>query len=188
METSKLKWLSENQRGCFLCVLINPPKCHYRFRDRNGWNQYQIATFSHNHEMEAPSKQRILQTPCSSRCWQSSVGWVKCSKPDNILWPGDPGDRCTDKWEAQGPVGKFLLGSDPLFYFSPLVIMCLAFVLGFSVCKVLSHVLCLPNLKDSSWIRCFGISRGGSATQTSLMICSISNIRWLMGLGLEYRF
>ena len=151
METNKLKWISENQRGCFLCVLINPPRCSYRFRDRIGWNQYQIATFSHNHEMEAPSKQHNPQTPRSSRCWQSSVGWVKCSEPDSvqarISWPGVPGDRCTDKCEAWGPAGKFLLGSDPLFSLSPLLLMFLASVLGFSVCKVLSHVLCLPSLR-----------------------------------------
>lgn len=150
METNKLKWISENQRGCFVCVLINPPRCSYRFRDRIGWNQYHIATFSHNHEMEAPSKQHNQQTPRSSRCWQSSVGWVKCSEPDSlqtrILWPGVPGDRYTDKREAQGPVGKFLLGSDPLFSLPPLVLRGERSVLGFSVCKVLSLVLCLPSL------------------------------------------
>lgn len=58
-------------------------------------------------------------------CWLSRVQWAR-----QRLMARWPRGQCTGKWEAQGPVGKFLVGSDPLFYFSPLVIMFLAICIG----------------------------------------------------------
>lgn len=188
METSKLKWLSENQRDCFLFALINPPRMQRWVQGQNWVKSVPDSNFqSQSWDGSSPRQ----QTPSSIRCWRGSLVWIKYSEPDSqkawILRPRDLRDRYTAKCVAPGPVGKFLLGSNPSFCFSPLVIMFLASVLCFLVCKVLSHVLCFLSLRRILWVRCFVIPIPSEA-QSSCVMCSVSNSQWLMGLGLEYGF
>lgn len=159
METSKLKWLSENQRDCFLFALISPPpRMQLSVQGQNWVKSVPDSNFqSQSWDGSSPRQ----QTPSSIRCWRGSLVWIKYSEPDSqkawILRPRDLRDRYTAKCVAPGPVGKFLLGSNPSFCFSPLVMMFLASVLCFLVCKVLSHVLCLLSLRRTLWVRCFVI-------------------------------
>lgn len=89
-------------------------------------------------------KQHNQPTP---RRWPGSVSkmqWIR-QLQIRILWPGNLRNRCV----APAPAGKFLLGSNPSFCFSPLVIMFLASVLCFLACKRLFQVLCLLSPEES---------------------------------------
>lgn len=62
--------------------------------------------------------------PLARLCGVSKMGESDSCKLES--WPGDLGDRCAGKYVAPAPAGKFLLGSNPSFCFSPLGIMFLA--------------------------------------------------------------
>lgn len=155
METSKLSKLDFRPSAAFvlLSILLG---CSFVWRDRTGWNLSQGATSRHHSEIAAPLKQQIPSTICR---WLGfgEYNAVSQGAVNSNLRAGGPRSRCAAKCAAPAPAGIFLLGSDPSFCFSPLVIIILCFLVykRLSMCHLLSPRRIL-------WIRHCVIPRGNS--------------------------